>query len=815
MYRRRGYECQTFFLVMMKSMLNRLIRTANGLPVFMMLVACFSTRSYAQQDMAAQLARQLTTYGEQHFQEKVFVHTDKSFYVAGEIIWFSLYNTDGYLNRLTSLSKVAYVELLTQDHQPVLQAKIELEGGRGSGSFMLPFSIASGTYIFRAYTNWMKNFSPEFFFEKPIPIVNTLKKSGVNIVAQEPVSVHFYPESGNLVEGLRSKVAFQAVDHSGKGVACKGVIIAEDKDTVLSFQSGKSGIGHFYFTPDAGRKYKALIKSGNFSRETQLPTAYQSGYTFELIRVNDRLVQVNVRAKGHNSEAVYLLAHTRQVVRYAATTSLSGGEAAFRIQTDSLGEGISHFMLFNANRQPVCERLFFRAPVSQLDLAVSTMDSNYTLRKKVTVQIRSTQNDEQSDAHLSVAVFNVDSLQRVDEDNIRTYLWLTSELKGWIESPALYFNHDTAAMNAADDLMLTQGWSRFRWEDVAATAGPGFRYLPEYEGMLIHANMDVAGTQSLRGKKAYLSIPGQHFTFKPGTSDENGRIIFNTGKFYGKTDLILQSRDIAGVGKSFRVQSPFTTAFSSRSFSPIRISPGNMAELAAHHVATQVENSFARDKKLVFYLPESTDTTAFFGKPDKTYMLDDYTRFITMEEVMREYVAEVRVRKTDNRFYFRVRNKPVNDFFDRDPLILLDGLPVMDLNTLMEFDPLKIKRIDLLTRKYFAGSEAIDGIVSFNTFKGNLDGFTLDPGAIVIDYPGLQMQREFYSPVYDTEALLKSPLPDFRNLLYWAPALTTTKGNGSIDFYTSDRPGKYAIFVQGIANNGTAGSQVVYFDVHK
>jgi hypothetical protein len=780
-----------------------------------MLVGCFATRSYSQQDMAGQLARQLTTYSEQHFQEKVFAHTDKSFYVAGEIIWFSLYNTDGYLNRLSSLSKVAYVELLTQDHQPVLQAKIELEGGRGSGSFMLPFSVTSGTYLFRAYTNWMKNFSPEFFFEKPVHIINTLKNSGANPAAPEPVNIHFYPESGNLVEGLSSKVVFQSVDQSGKGVNCNGVIIADNKDTVLSFHSGKSGIGHFYLTPAAGRKYKALVKSENFIRETQLPSAYQNGYTLGLVRVNDRQLQVNVKTKGHSNEAVYLLAHTRQVVRYASAKTLSGDEATFTIQTDSLGEGISHFMLFNADRQPVCERLFFWAPVSQLDLAVSTVDSNYTLRKKVTVHIRSNQNGEQSNAHLSLAVVKVDSLQQVDEDNIRTYLWLTSELNGRIESPAFYFNHDSAAINAADDLMLTQGWSRFRWEDVVAKSRPGFQYLPEYEGMLIHANMGLTGTQSLRGKKAYLSIPGQRFTFKPGTSDESGRVIFNTEKFYGKTDLILQSRDISGIGKTFQVQSPFSTTFSSRRFSPINISPGHLAELTAYNVATQVENSFARDKKLVFYLPESTDTTAFFGKPDKTYILDDYTRFITMEEVMREYVAEVRVRKTDNRFYFRVRNKPVNDFFDRDPLILLDGLPVMDLNTLMQFDPLKIKRIDLLTRKYFSGSEAIDGIVSFNTFKGNLDGFPLDPGAIVVDYPGLQLQREFYSPVYDTREPFQSPVPDFRNLLYWAPALTTAKGNVSIDFYTSDRPGRYAVVVQGIANNGAAGSQVVYFDVHK
>jgi hypothetical protein len=247
----------------------------------------------------------------------------------------------------------------------------------------------------------------------------------------------------------------------------------------------------------------------------------------------------------------------------------------------------------------------------------------------------------------------------------------------------------------------------------------------------------------------------------------------------------------------------------------LAVQPAWQTELTAYSVGTQVENSYVRDKKLVFYLPESTDTTAFFGNPDKAYVLDDYTRFITMEEVMREYITEVRVRKTDNNFHFRVKNKPVNEFFDRDPLVLLDGLPVVDVNKLMEFDPLKIKRIDVLTRKYFSGSEVIDGIVSYTTYKGNLDGYTLDPGAVVIDYPGLQLQREFYSPVYENDEQARSPLPDFRNLLYWAPDIKTVKSIHSLEFYTSDRPGRYAVIAQGIHTKGAAGSSLLFFTVNR
>src|SRR5450432_1397916 len=143
-------------------------------------------------------------------EEKVFVHTDKSFYLAGEIIWFKLYVVDGSRHKPVDLSKLGYVEVLSADQRPVLQGKIALKEGFGDGSFQLPFSLHSGNYTFRAYTHWMKNFSPDHYFEKNITIVNSLKNaapSGTAMAAGSAADlpgaydIQFFPEGGNMVAG--------------------------------------------------------------------------------------------------------------------------------------------------------------------------------------------------------------------------------------------------------------------------------------------------------------------------------------------------------------------------------------------------------------------------------------------------------------------------------------------------------------------------------------------------------------------------------------------------------------------------------------
>ena len=211
-----------------------------------------------------------------------------------------------------------------------------------------------------------------------------------------------------------------------------------------------------------------------------------------------------------------------------------------------------------------------------------------------------------------------------------------------------------------------------------------------------------------------------------------------------------------------------------------------------------------------FYEP-LIDSAAFYGHPYKSYKLDDYTRFTTMEEVMREYVTEENITRSKGRFHIKVLSD--RGFLDGgDPLVILDGIPVFNIDKLFTVDPLKIRKLEVVPSTYFYGPSESVGIFSFTSYKGDLGGVELDPHAIVMDYEGMQLQREFYSPVYDSQQQAASRIPDFRNVLYWSPSVNS-QGKGAVSFYTSDQPGKYVGVVQGITAKGQAGVQYFMFDV--
>jgi len=151
--------------------------------------------SLSQDEPFKAIQQKFETFSKSSAQEKIYVHTDKSYYLAGEIIWFKLYYLDAATHQKTDLSKVAYVEILDRAFKPVLQAKVSLNPEGGAGSLYLPLTLNSDNYILRAYTTWMRNSGPSVFFEKLISVVNTVKPPDANRTQEVgAAAVVFFPE---------------------------------------------------------------------------------------------------------------------------------------------------------------------------------------------------------------------------------------------------------------------------------------------------------------------------------------------------------------------------------------------------------------------------------------------------------------------------------------------------------------------------------------------------------------------------------------------------------------------------------------------
>jgi hypothetical protein len=387
---------------------------------------------------------------------------------------------------------------------------------------------------------------------------------------------------------------------------------------------------------------------------------------------------------------------------------------------------------------------------------------------------------------------------------------LSSDLNGNVESPEYYFSDDAHARQAIDLVMLTHGWRRFRWND-ALRNEPVIKYLPEHHGHVVRGKITNDNGTPAAFTRASVSSPDKVIQISPSISDKDGRVKFELSDFWGARQLIaqLQSEKPAHI----TIDNPFSENVAEQTPKKITLDPRMKKSLLERSVFMQTQDIYYEGQRDRFY-PASRDTTAFYGKANETYLLDDYTRFPVMEEVMREYVPGVRVRRQDGKFIFVLVDVVSKNIMHGEPLILLDGVMVQSADAIMSFDPRNVKKLEVVTKPYYLGATTQSGIVSYTTYNGDLAGFTIDPNSLVIDYDGLQLQREFLQPVYVTDKQRLDKTPDFRNLLAWYPDVkTNSDGKLDLQFFTSDLTGDYIVVMEGLTRDGVAGSGTCSFSV--
>ena len=365
----------------------------------------------------------------------------------------------------------------------------------------------------------------------------------------------------------------------------------------------------------------------------------------------------------------------------------------------------------------------------------------------------------------------------------------------------------SAAVNPrSDDSTLVSPVSARKDSSAAAQT-----YLPEIRGHLITGTL-TSNSQGTSKRNILASIPGPDFVFHATATDQNGNFAMIIDRFPESSTMMFQVQEDDISNYTLKIDDPFLSDYSRFKPAPLSIDTGLQAIIDERNIYTQIENAYYTGKK--DSVP-STSFASFYNIPHKIYRLDDFTRFPTMEDIFREYIPEVVVKRSKNTFSLQAVSPGVGDPPSKEPLMLIDGVPILNTNTFMAYDPLKIDRIEIVTEKYFYGSLYVDGIVSVKTYKGDVE-----------DLPSINSRKEnlvkiqagkIYSfPDYSTDKFKLDRVPDYRLQLYWNPNVTVTKDqSATVDFYTSDVTGDFEIIVEGFSSAGVLVSTREMISVSK
>ena len=465
------------------------------------------TSEFQRKEVLKPLVERLAAFGKTIPQEKVYVHMDNTCYFQGDTIWFAAYTRQTTNDWPSKVSGVLYVELLNNDGYLVERKLIKMQEGRGSGFFALNNPIQySGFYELRAYTRWQLNWGAfmrtddsmpkyltalerkqatiqdwhyEKLYSRVFPVYDRPQEPGdfAHVITERTLrryfskdmdkefrepKLTFFPEGGNLVAGLPCRVAFEAVTEDGEWL--KGALSSTEGEVKAGAVS--RGRGVFTVVPEKGMEREMVfMTSDGQTVKAKLPKPEERGVALSIVPDGKELkIQALASDSALASTLGMTIMHEGRVEEFLV----------FKDSTLTLGfvpviypAGVHQVTVFDAEGHVWADRLFFSRGKETFEpnITVKADKEQYGPQQPIVLDIES----RAPKTNISLAVRDKAHQDYLfDNASILTEMLLSSEIRGFVPDPGWFFEADDEEhRQALDLLMMTQGWRRFDWRDMA------------------------------------------------------------------------------------------------------------------------------------------------------------------------------------------------------------------------------------------------------------------------------------------------------------------------------------------------------------
>lgn len=615
-------------------------------------------------------------------------------------------------------------------------------------------------------------------------------------------SVQFstFPEGGELVSGIRSKLAFKAVNINGEPVYIKGTLF-EGNTPLLGFSSSHAGMGSFIFTPDTGKKYRIRLTEPAIDSTFLLPKIYPSGMTMQLVRKDKESLSFKISQSSRlNPQDIYLRVQCRGVV-YGMATGYLNRELMIKLPLAGLPQGIAEVTLFNSTLVPVAERLVYVNQDLKLNISTELSKEIYGTRGKATLKIKvKNEKGESVVANLGISVFDKLYQNPCDSNNIISHYYLSSQLKGRIYDPSFYFTSTARGRyEALDLLMLTQGWRKYLWDEMN---------LKKSEKLQQIISDGVHGVISYPHR--HKKVPKkQVFVMAFSPNRDSTKLLTpadSAGGFYVSVNLLkrwetdyIYLKPLGPPGSQFTMYS---------------VDPLALPEFVLGIKLTdpfEIINTTMRNYEFIYPLStlkmENENVSDSLVAENGFIKIKEVTIKSRKQNIIRgKYlgILDSLVINADYVCPYGVLNCPRHPPDEPEPI-------VSAMNGYGEKKPIPGKEYYIIYN-YNTPAERVAKITYWPNKYSEEDLLKINNLSRVKAYYG---KREFYQPDYDKETE-ENIIPDYRNTLLWEPeVITDEKGEAILSFFCSDINTDFVGRIEGVSGEGLLGTGDFKFIVRK
>ncbi len=764
-----------------------------------------------------QIDSMMNVYAEGFPKEKIHVHFDRPYYNTGDTLFYKAYLLA--VNEPSLLSKNLYIEWYDTSGVLIKQTVSPLFQATAKGSFEIPANYKGAFLHVKAFTRWMLNDDIAYLFQKNIPI-----NGGAIVMGKlpEPTKIVIFPESGVLVEGLNSRVAFKALNQSGLPVKVKGVLIDAQKKVLDTIKVQHDGMGVFMLRPLPGQQYQ-INWTDEFGRSgvTKITDIKKEGVVLTVRTNNEKaFLQFERSANaGETFKQMNLLVHMNQTLMYKV--GLKMVERNFQraeIPIEELPTGIVQFTLFTSDWIPVAERIVFvNNHTHDFSAKLNPIYTNLKKRGLNTFEIIVS---DTTTTNMSVSVYDAGA-NSADPHSIYSNFLLSSEIKGYVHNPSYYFQSDADSITSKLDLvMMTNGWRKMNWEQLRAGIGPQLKFMPENNFMSLKGSVFGIKPGMVKDQQLNFVLAAKDSSKSllfagidaNGDFEQSGLFFYDTVKVYygfnnnsklsGATQVKIENgllRKENGAKVNLGSIPPVWGGIDSMAIVRMNYFLSEQEKLRRLMASATLSEVVVKAKtKSKLEVLDETYASGLFSRGDgySFDLTDAMSAPIDILTYLQGKVAGLQISGSGAGANLSWRGGVPDIYLNemRADVGMVATIPVTDVAYIKVFRP-----------PFFgSGGGGAGGAIVVYTKKGEgaSKGGQNVKGMESTILAGYSRFKEFYNPVYDKSAAAFEP--DTRNTLYWNPYIITNKKSPryKVEFYNNDVSTKLQIVVEGINANG-------------
>jgi len=647
--------------------------------------------------------------------------------------------------------------------------------------------------------------------------------------------VQFFPEGGDIITGIASRIGFKALKENGAGVDLKGSVVDNGGNKLIDFSSTHLGMGSFYLNAEEGKTYKANVTFSDGSvKSFDLPKSVSSGIVAQVnntdsTNFNLKIIANDAYFEANKNKNMFIVATNGAVIYYAAKTKLNTQLTAAKIPKEKFPAGIVQITLFNETGEPISERLAFNYEPNGVKLSLKSDLPAYKPRQKVKLAVNAKNGAQFAEGDFSIAITDETKVP-VDENSeitILSSLLLTSDLKGYIEKPNYYFNKTNAKKLAdLDVLMLTQGFRRYAYKEILAGKLPPVTFLPE-QGMSLTGTLRDRTGMPVRKGNLRLTVPGTRIGVET-LSSPSGIFAFQNLNIPDSSEVVINAKYNPNGNNLMIILDGQPAPQLSKNPYPAEEVTNIDSTMSAYLNNSKRQYSYLRQLKEVKIegakakRPSHADYPALSGLSSISGTLIEGERFkdCNMLTMCLQTMATGLI-FYENNFYV---NRDYQQGSRVPVQIFLNGMPI-DYFGLASVQSNDVENVEVFTKDELGTVNRMyntNGVLVINTkkipkgTKMSMEEFKKlipDPSMLKFSPKGFSKQREFYSPKYVNAAATYN-FNDLRTTIYWNPKVVTNATGGlSLEYYNADGKGTYKAVIEGIDKNGNVGRFVYRYTV--